>query len=61
MARQYRSASGEMASCQVAVTPAIWTGGRAWMLGAVLDAPEAWLTAEAAAARADSRVRFPEK
>ena len=35
-ARQYCGALGKVAMCQVAVTAALWTGGRAWPLGALL-------------------------
>ena len=45
------------------MTAALWTGTRAWMPGATLYLPEAWLTPEAAPARHRSRarVRFQEK
>src|SRR5204863_6586306 len=44
VARQYCGALGKIANCQTAVTVALWTGGRAWMLGAALYLPESWLT-----------------
>ena len=44
VARQYCGTLGKVANCQVAVTAALWTGVRAWMLGAALYLPEAWLT-----------------
>ena len=44
MARQYCGALGKIANCQTAVTVALWTGRQAWLLGARLYLPEAWLT-----------------
>src|SRR4051812_36421717 len=44
VARQYCGALGKVASCQTAVTVALWTGRQAWLLGARLYLPEAWLT-----------------
>jgi SRSO17 transposase len=44
VARQYCGALGKIANCQTAVTVALWTGARAWVLGATLWLPEAWLT-----------------
>ena len=53
---------GKVANCQVAVTAALWTGVRAWMLGAALYLPEAWLTAEARQrAKIPPTMRFQEK
>ena len=46
VARQYCGALGKIANCQTAVTVALWTGARAWMLGATLYLPDAWLTPE---------------
>jgi SRSO17 transposase len=62
VARQYCGTLGKVANCQVAVTIALWTGARAWMLGASLYLPEAWLTPEARQrARIPTPVRFQEK
>jgi SRSO17 transposase len=62
VARQYCGSLGKIANCQVAVTAALWTGARAWMLGARLYLPEAWLTPEARArAQIPRTVRFQEK
>jgi SRSO17 transposase len=60
--RQYSGTLGKIANCQVAVTAALWTGVRAWLLGAELYLPEPWLTpARRQQARIPSRVRFQEK
>jgi SRSO17 transposase len=62
VARQYCGALGKIASCQVAVTAALWTGVRAYLLGAALYLPEEWLTATARDhARVPSTVGFQEK
>jgi SRSO17 transposase len=62
VARQYCGTLGKIANCQVAVTAALWTGTRAWMLGASLYLPEAWLTPEARQrARIAATVSFQEK
>lgn len=62
VARQYCGTLGKIANCQVAVTAALWTGVRGYMLGAALYLPDAWLT-EAARdrARIPASVRFQEK
>ena len=44
-------ARGKIANCQTAVTVALWTGARAWLLGATLSLPEEWLTPRARAAQ----------
>jgi SRSO17 transposase len=62
VARQYCGALGKIANCQVATTVALWTGVRAWFLGATLYLPDTWLTPEARQqARIPSAVRFQEK
>lgn len=62
VARQYCGTLGKVANCQVAVTAALWTGVRAWMVGAALYLPEAWLTPEARErAQIPATVRFQEK
>jgi len=62
VARQYCGALGKIANCQVAVTAALWTGVRAWGLGARLYLPEEWLTPRARAqARIPSTVQFEPK
>jgi len=62
VARQYCGSLGKVANCQVAVTAALWTGARAWMLGAALYLPEAWLTPDARQrAQIPRTVRFQEK
>lgn len=54
VARQYCGALGKVANCQTAVTAALWTGARAWCVGAALYLPEQWLTSEAR-----TRARIP--
>ena len=54
VARQYCGARGKIANCQTAVTIALWTGTRAWLLGATLYLPEEWLTP-----RQRTRARIP--
>lgn len=62
VARQYCGTLGKVANCQVAVTAALWTGARAWLIGAALYLPEAWLTPEArASAKIPATIRFQEK
>lgn len=62
-ARQYCGALGKVANCQVAVTAALWTGRRAWPLGALLYLPNAWIedTARRRTARIPVAQRFQEK
>jgi SRSO17 transposase len=54
VARQYCGALGKIANCQVAVTAALWTGARAWLLGALLYLPQGW--AEDATRRAVAQI-----
>ena len=62
VARQYCGTLGKVANCQVAVTAALWTGVRAWMLGAALYIPQEWLTPEARQrAQVPAALRFQEK
>jgi SRSO17 transposase len=62
VARQYCGALGKIANCQVATTVALWTGVRAWCLGARLYLPESWLTPDRRTrARIPAPVRFQEK
>jgi SRSO17 transposase len=63
VARQYCGALGKVANCQVAVTAALWTGRRAWPLGALLYVPEEWMgdLARRAAARLPATLAFQEK
>lgn len=62
VARQYCGALGKIANCQVAVTAALWTGARAWCLGAALYLPEEWVTPSARQqARIPAAVRFQQK
>ena len=62
VARQYCGTLGKVANCQVAVTAALWTGVRAWMVGAALYLPEEWLTPEARQrAQIPASLRFQEK
>jgi len=60
--RQYSGTLGKIGNCQVAVTAALWTGVRAWLLGAELYLPDGWLTRERRQrARIPAHVRFQEK
>jgi SRSO17 transposase len=63
VARQYCGALGKIANCQVAVTAALWTGTRAWLLGALLYLPQSWIedAGRRAAASIPSRTSFQEK
>jgi len=63
VARQYCGALGKIANCQVAVTAALWTGTRAWLLGALLYLPQSWIedAGRRAAAGIPARASFQEK
>ena len=63
VARQYCGALGKVANCQVAVTAALWTGRRAWAVGALLYVPEDWMRdlARRATARIPTTLAFQEK
>jgi SRSO17 transposase len=62
VARQYCGTLGKVANCQVAVTAALWTGVRAWIVGAALYVPQAWLTPEARQrVQIPAALRFQEK
>src|SRR5262245_46297463 len=62
VARQYCGSLGKVANCQVAVTVALWTGARAWLLGAQLYLPETWLTpAQRTRARIPPAISFEPK
>jgi SRSO17 transposase len=62
VARQYCGSLGKIANCQVAVTVALWTGARAWVLGAQLYLPETWLTpAQRRRAHIPAAVQFQPK
>ncbi|HSL71541.1 MAG TPA: IS701 family transposase [Longimicrobiales bacterium] len=62
VARQYCGALGKIANCQVAVTAALWTEARAYLLGAALYLPEEWVTDTARTqAHVPVTIRFQEK
>lgn len=62
VARQYCGALGKIANCQVAVTAALWHRARAYLVGAQLYLPEAWLTPAARdRAKVPSTTTFQEK
>lgn len=62
VAKQYVTTQRQVANCQVAVTAALWTGLRGWLVGAELYLPDAWLTApRRAEAHIPVAVRFQEK
>jgi SRSO17 transposase len=53
VARQYCGLQRQIANCQNAITVAMWTGARAYLVGAALYLPEEWVTG---AARAQARI-----
>jgi SRSO17 transposase len=61
--RQYCGALGKVANCQVAVTAALWTGLRAWPVGALLYLRESWTSdpVRRAMTRIPTAVDFQEK
>jgi SRSO17 transposase len=60
--RQYSGTLGKIGNCQIAVTAALWTGVRAWLLGAELYLPQSWFTPERRQqARIPTRGSFQEK
>src|SRR5207237_1006927 len=63
VARQYCGALGKVANCQVAVTAALWTGQRAWPMGALLYLPQEWASdlPRRATVQIPSAVEFHEK
>jgi SRSO17 transposase len=63
VARQYCGALGKIANCQVAVTAALWTGTRAWLVGALLYLPQSWIEdpGRRVAAGVPARASFQEK
>jgi len=63
VARQYSGTLGKIGNCQVAVTAALWTGVRAWLVGAALYLPESWTSDPARRRRAHvpDQVRFRKK
>jgi SRSO17 transposase len=52
VAHQYTGTLGKVANCQVAVTATLWTGVRAWLIGAALYVPKEWVTDRARCAKA---------
>ena len=58
----YSGLQGQIVNCQAAVTAALWSEGRAFLVGAALALPQSWMT-DAARMRAHipTTVRFQEK
>src|SRR5262249_46277470 len=62
VARQYASTVKKVTNCQVAVTAALWSGGRAGLGGGELYLPAEWLgSGRRAEARIPPTCRFPGK
>jgi SRSO17 transposase len=60
--KQYATTQKQVVNCQVAVTAALWTGIRGWLVGAELYLPKAWLTRpQRAKAHIPRSVQFQEK
>jgi SRSO17 transposase len=61
--RQYCGLQRQIANCQKAITAALWTGARAYLLGAALYLPEDWIadTARAVRARIPTTVRYQQR
>jgi SRSO17 transposase len=60
--RQYCGLQRQITNCQKAMTVALWTGTRAYLLGAALYLPEEWLTDLARTqARIPAAVRFQQR
>jgi len=63
VARQYTGTLGKIGNCQMAVTAALWTGVRAWLVAAALYLPESWANdaERCRAAHVPESVRFRKK
>jgi SRSO17 transposase len=63
VSRQYTGTLGKIGNCQVAVTATLWSGVRAWLIGAALYLPEDWFTdrARCEKARIPTTVVFQKK
>lgn len=62
VARQYSGLQRQIVNCQAAVTAALWSGGRAYFVGAALYLPKEWLNATAQTeAHIPQAVRFQQK
>jgi SRSO17 transposase len=62
VARQYSGLQGQIVNCQAAVTAALWSGGRAYLVGAALYLPQDWMNdAARVQAHVPIIVRFQQK